>query len=149
MNRPSAATHLKLSAALGLLDAAFFIALLTHVAAWVGVGLAFTLLSWASVAMSVASVVIAIVALWLLIRVTIDRRLFAALSHMTGTSGEAGGLDALDQALLDLGWIDRKKAGRPLDERVRGVTKLLRQSVALAVLQLLIVGATASHGAFF
>jgi hypothetical protein len=148
MNESVASTHFKLSAARGLLDAALIVVLCTHVAAWLGLGLAFTLLSWSCVAVSVASVLVGSLTLWLLIRVTIDRRLFAALAHCTGTLNEADGLGALDQALLQLGWIDQPKAGRPLDARVRGVTGLLRQSVALAVLQLLIVAVAAWYGAF-
>jgi len=96
----------------------------------------------------VASVVVASLSLWLLIRVTVDRRLFAALVHATDTLNEADGLGALDRALLQLGWIDQAKAGRSLDARVRGVTRLLRQSVGLAVLQLFVVAAAAWCGAF-
>jgi hypothetical protein len=110
--------------------------------------LAFALRSWPCVAVSVVSVLVGSLTLWLLIRVTIDRRLFAALVHATVTSNEADGLDALDRALLQLGWIDQAKAGRSLDARVRGVTGLLRQSVGLAMLQLLIVAAAAWCGAF-
>jgi len=148
MNESVASTYFTLSAARGLLDAALIVVLGTHVAAWLGLGLAFTLLSWPCIALSVASVVVASLSLWLLIRVTVDRRLFAALVHATDTLNEADGLGALDRALLQLGWIDQAKAGRSLDARVRGVTRLLRQSVGLAVLQLLVVAAAAWCGAF-
>ncbi|GAB2876983.1 hypothetical protein GCM10027093_10460 [Paraburkholderia jirisanensis] len=148
MSEQVASTHFKLSAARGLLDAALIVVLCSHVAAWLGLGLAFTLRSWPCVAVSAVSVLVAALTLWLLIRVTIDRRLFAALVHATVTLNEADGLGALDQALLQLGWIDQAKAGRSLDARVRGVTGLLRQSVGLAVLQLLIVAAAAWWGAF-
>lgn len=148
MSESVASTHFKLSAARGLLDAALIVVLCTHVAAWLGLGLAFTLLSWPCVAVSVVSVLVASLTLWLLIRVTIDRRLFAALAHATVTLSETEGLGMLDLALLQLGWIDQAKAGRSLDARVRGVTGLLRQSAGLAVLQLLIVAAAAWWGAF-
>lgn len=152
----STSVRFKLAAARGVLDAASVIALGTHLGAWLGLGLAFTLVGWACVAECVVSVLVAVLAMWLLIRVTIDRRLFIALEHavvnvnvnVTVTATETDALDALDQALLQLGWIDRAKAARPLDARVRGVTGLLRQTVALAVVQLLAVATAAVSGAF-
>lgn len=149
MNEPVASTRFKLSAARGLLDAASIVALCTHVAAWLSLGLAFTLVSWSCVAVTVLSMLMAVLTLWLLIRVTIDRRLFIALEHAVVTIAEKDSLDALDQALLQLGWIDAAKAARSLDARVRGVTGLLRQTVALAVVQLLVVAVAAVSGAFF
>jgi hypothetical protein len=104
--------------------------------------------AWVGVYAAIVVVLVALLSLWLLIRVTIDRRLFASLANATVTLNEADRLGALDLALLQLGWIDQAKAGRPLDARVRGVAGLLRQSVGLAVLQLLIVAAAAWWGAF-
>ncbi|CAG2288092.1 membrane protein [Burkholderia sola] len=82
-----------------------------------------------------------IAALWYAVRVEIDRRLFAALARAVDGDGSVdAGLEALDRALADLGWIDTTKAGRTLDARVRGAVGLCRAAVLVAVVQWLVVG---------
>ncbi|VWB40734.1 hypothetical protein OHZ10_06955 [Burkholderia arboris] len=82
-----------------------------------------------------------IAALWYAVRIAIDRRLFAALARAAAGDGALDdGLEALDRALTDLGWIDATKAGRALDARVRGAVGLCRAGVLVAIVQWLVVG---------
>jgi hypothetical protein len=98
------------------------------------------------VSVSVAS---GIATLWYSVRIQIDRQLFATLAdEVRLQDGEvAEALVGLDEALTASGWINAAKAGRPLATRVRGATRLLRGSVAIAVVQWLVVGiAIATRG---
>lgn len=129
-------TRFKIAAARGLLDAARIVALSTQFAAWLELALAAAWLrsGWASGVLACVSGGVAIGALWMLIRVAIDRRLFAALER---APVEDDALGALDRALLELRWIDASKAGRTIDLRVSGVAGLLRKTVALSIVQTL------------
>ncbi|WP_316149910.1 hypothetical protein [Cupriavidus sp. BIC8F] len=108
-------------------------------AVWIGgAGLAFAVATaWLGVAtpvarvLAAASLLLALPQLWLLLRVAIDRRLFAALA----TAGQPD-LAGLDAALLELGWMPAQRAGRPLLDRARGALRLVRASAALTVCQL-------------
>ncbi|MBN3729097.1 hypothetical protein G3N92_33675 [Burkholderia sp. Ac-20379] len=87
-------------------------------------------------------------ALWLLARIEIDRRLFAALDRATdeGGNGEAAALAALDETLLALRWIDAGRAGRPLALRVQGAVGLLRQGMIVAFAQWSVLGIAVALG---
>ncbi|SOZ35072.1 hypothetical protein [Cupriavidus neocaledonicus] len=112
-------------------------------AAWIGAaGLAFAMLAaWpgADTAMSrwpaALALLLALPQLWLLLRVAIDQRLFAALA---AGAPDQPGLARLDAALLELGWMPAARAARPLAERARGALRLVRASAALTVCQLLL-----------
>ncbi|REF01466.1 hypothetical protein [Cupriavidus plantarum] len=77
----------------------------------------------------------ALVQLVLLIRIEIDRGLFAALTPMQSASE----LQSLDAAMVALGWISAKDASRlpprPLADRVRGASRFLRYAALLAAWQ--------------
>lgn len=77
----------------------------------------------------------ALTQLVLLIRIEIDRGLFAALAHMQGE----GDLRSLDAAMVALGWISASDAGklppRPLADRVRGASRFLKYAALLAAWQ--------------
>ena len=148
MNDSSASVQFKIAAARGLLDAGLILAICAHLAAWVGLALAFGMSSWACVALVCVSGAVAVLALWLLIRVAIDHRLFTMLAHSTASTNEDDALAALDHALQRLGWIDETKAGRTLDARVRGVARLVRLVTILAVVQVLVIALAALTGAF-
>nr|WKF55957.1 hypothetical protein HUO10_000401 [Paraburkholderia busanensis] len=148
MNDAPATIAFKIAAARGLLDAGSIVAVCTHVAAWVGLALALGLTSWLCIGLACVSGVIALLALWLLIRIAIDRRLFTALAQSSTLTGEDDALAALDHALQRLGWIDEAKAGRTLDARVRGVARLVRLTMALAVVQVAAVAVAVLGGAF-
>ncbi|MFM0291470.1 hypothetical protein [Paraburkholderia megapolitana] len=140
----------KIAAARGMLDAALIASLWTQLAAWLTFGLAAGLAwgSWAGVAAACVSAAVSLSALWLLIRVAIDRRLFAALADLPAElRAEFSALQTLDQALLELGWIDATKAGRSIELRVRGVAGLLRKTVVLSSLQTLVLIAVAVYRA--
>ncbi|PQV50723.1 hypothetical protein [Paraburkholderia sp. BL21I4N1] len=148
MNDTSASVPFKIASARGLLDAGLIVSICTQVAAWLGLALAFALGAWLCVAVVCVSGAVAILALWLLIRVALDRRLFGALAHSTALTNEDDALAALDHALQRLGWIDETKAGRTLDARVRGVARLVRLVTLLAIVQVLVVAVAALSGAF-
>jgi hypothetical protein len=124
-----------------MLDVALVAALGTHIAAWAGLGMscAFARDSGLGVIAACGSGVVGMLTLWLLIRVAIDRRLFASLARANVTHDLAGALRALDEALRELGWIDDRKAGRSIDARVRGVAGLLKRVVALMLIQVLVL----------
>ncbi|SOY44791.1 hypothetical protein [Cupriavidus taiwanensis] len=120
-------------------------------AMWIGAaGLAFAILAaWLGAGSAVArwvaalALLLALPQLWLLLRVAIDHRLFAALaSGAQGQADLAAGLAAdlrqLDAALLELGWMPAARAARPLPERARGALRLVRASAVLTVCQLLL-----------
>jgi hypothetical protein len=142
MSDSVSSTHFKVSAARGMLDVALVAAFSTHLAAWagLGVGCAFAHESWLAVVMACVSGAVGLLTLWLLVRVAIDRRLFAALARPSlSPTNSADPLNALDQALLELGWIDEKKAARSIDARVRGVSGLLKKVIVLMLIQVLVV----------
>lgn len=116
-------------------------------AMWIGAaGLAFAILAaWLGAGSAVArwvaalALLLALPQLWLLLRVAIDHRLFAALaSGAQGQAGLAADLRQLDAALLELGWMPAARAARPLPERARGALRLVRASAVLTVCQLLL-----------
>ncbi|WP_179402872.1 hypothetical protein [Burkholderia guangdongensis] len=142
----------RIAAARGVLDAGCWANAATLAAAGAGWWIA---ASWAQ--MPVARVLLAIVsttsggvALWLALRIAIDRRLFAALDRAASDPAREHGdaLAALDRALADLGWIDGAKAGRALDARVRGTIGLCRRSVVTAFVQGFAVGIAIAVGGF-
>ncbi|WP_454735976.1 hypothetical protein [Cupriavidus necator] len=112
-------------------------------AMWIGLaGIVFAMATaWLAVtapaprALAAAPLLLALVQLWLLLRVAIDRRLFDALAAAASHYGSPD-LAALDTALIELGWITASRAGRPLPERARGAMRLVRASAALAAAQL-------------
>lgn len=141
MSDPVSPMHFKVSAARGMLDVAMVLAFCTHLAAWAGLALSCVYAHGLSlyVALACVSGAVCILALWLLIRVAIDRRLFAALANTPISLDPAGALHALDQALLELGWIDENQSVRSIDSRVRGVSGLLKKVIALMLIQILIL----------
>lgn len=148
MNDAPASSAFRIAAARGMLDAGSIVAVCTHAAAWIGLALALGLTSWLCIGLACVSGAIAVAALWLLIRIAIDRRLFTALAHSTALTGEDDALASLDHALQRLGWIDEAKAGRTLDSRVRGVAQLVRLVTVLAVVQVAAVAVAVVGGAF-
>jgi uncharacterized membrane protein YdbT with pleckstrin-like domain len=91
-----------------------------------------------AILLAVVSTVAGVVALWLALRISIDRRLFAALAR-TAHDDE---LAALDHALLALGWIGTSKTGRTLEARIRGTLRLTKLAMLVAaVLWLILCGA--------
>lgn len=105
---------------------------------------------WIRLLLTAVSTINAVGALWLMVRIAIDRKLFAALDraeHVADTQG-AGTLSALDGALIELCWIDESKAGRTLEARVQGVAALCRKAVLLAAVQIVLVGAMLAASAF-
>jgi hypothetical protein len=136
MRDPVSSMHFKISAARGILDVALLAALGTHIAAWAGLGrsCAFAHDSGLGVIVAGGSGVAGVLTLWLPIRVAIDRRLFASLARANVTHDLAGALSALDEALLELGWIDDRTTGRAIDARMRGVFGLLKRVIALLLM---------------
>ncbi|WP_175844523.1 hypothetical protein [Burkholderia arboris] len=138
MRDPSA--PFRIAAARGALDAgAWAIAAALAAGWWIAAGWAPA--TPARVLLAVVSTGSGIAALWYAVRIAIDRRLFAALARAAAGDGAVDdGLEALDRALTDLGWIDATKAGRALDARVRGAVGLCRAGVLVAIVQWLVVG---------
>ncbi|MCA3886328.1 MAG: hypothetical protein IOC38_14870 [Burkholderia sp.] len=141
MRDPSA--PFRIAAARGALDAGAWAIAAALAAAgagwWIAAGWAPATL--ARVLLAVVSTGSGIAALWYAVRIAIDRRLFAALARADAGDGAVDdGLEALDRALTDLGWIDATKAGRTLDARVRGAVGLCRAGVLVAIVQWLVVG---------
>nr|WP_232447193.1 hypothetical protein [Burkholderia ubonensis] len=133
----------RIAAARGALDAGAWALVVALAAAgaggWVAAGWAPATL--ARVLLAAISTGAGIAALWYAVRITIDRRLFAALARTAEGDGAIDdGLAALDRALADLGWIDAAKAGRTLDARVRGAVGLCRAGVLVAIVQWIVVG---------
>ncbi|ALX12292.1 hypothetical protein P350_12455 [Burkholderia cepacia JBK9] len=141
MRDPSA--PFRIAAARGALDAGAWAIAAALAAAgagwWIAAGWAPATLARGLLA--VVSTGSGIAALWYAVRIAIDRRLFAALARAAAGDGALDdGLEALDRALTDLGWIDATKAGRALDARVRGAVGLCRAGVLVAIVQWLVVG---------
>ncbi len=128
-----------IAAARGALDAGAWACAATLVGAVTGVAIAafadLAFAAWAGLAAFSAGAAGA--ALWLAMRIAIDRRLFAALHLELARDGahEANVLAALDDALAALGWIDAARAGRRIEARVKGVIGLLRKSMIVAIAQ--------------
>jgi len=70
--------------------------------------------------------------LWLSLRLRIDAVLFHALA-------EGDGSDEFDRAMVDLGWLDAGRAGRPMPYRVAGLMRLVRLLVLLVAAQLMLL----------
>ncbi|MEK2601378.1 hypothetical protein [Burkholderia arboris] len=141
MRDPSA--PFRIAAARGALDAGAWAIAAALAAAgagwWIAAGWAPATLARGLLA--VVSTGSGIAALWYAVRIAIDRRLFAALARAAAGDGALDdGLEALDRALTDLGWIDATKVGRALDARVRGAVGLCRAGVLVAIVQWLVVG---------
>ncbi|KVF20644.1 MULTISPECIES: hypothetical protein [Burkholderia] len=141
MRDPSA--PFRIAAARGALDAGAWAIAAALAAAgagwWIASGWAPATV--ARVLLAVVSTGSGIAALWVAVRIEIDRRLFAALARAAaGDASVDDALAALDRALADLGWIDASKAGRALDARVRGAVGLCRAGVLVAIVQWLVVG---------
>jgi hypothetical protein len=141
MSDSIASAHFKISAARGMLDVALVAAFCTHIAAWAALGIScgFARESKLSAAMACVSGVSGLLTLWLLIRVAIDRRLFSSLARATVTHDLASSVRALDEALLELGWINDEKSGRSIDARVQGVSGLLKRVIAILLIQVVVL----------
>ncbi|WP_342613463.1 hypothetical protein [Burkholderia ambifaria] len=141
MRDPSA--PFRIAAARGALDAGAWAIAAALAAAgagwWIASGWAPSTV--ARVLLAVVSTGSGIAALWYAVRIEIDRRLFAALARAASCDASVDdGLAALDRALVELGWIDAGKAGRALDDRVRGAVGLCRAAVLVAIVQWIVVG---------
>ncbi|WP_235184941.1 hypothetical protein [Cupriavidus sp. SK-3] len=88
--------------------------------------------------LGIVAAVLGAVQLWLLARVAIDHRLFAALADISQSAGTDEMLGSLDQALVRLGWARPGSGGRSLAQRARGALRFLHWAGALAALQLLV-----------
>ncbi|WP_454733177.1 MULTISPECIES: hypothetical protein [Cupriavidus] len=126
-------------AAVGGLDAAVRLTWAGLVLALINVLLAGTLSPAGTVylALGIVAALAGALQLWLLVRVTIDRPLFAALA---ADPAPGAPLAALDHALRQLGWLRRAAPGEPgrsLAQRARGALRFLPWAAALAALQLL------------
>ena len=73
-------------------------------------------------------VVVGLIEFWLAARVAIDADLFAALGE--------GDLARFDEAMRQLGLMPEGKAGRPMDDRIRGALRLLKLQGAMLLLQI-------------
>ena len=76
-------------------------------------------------------VVVGVIEFWLAARVAIDADLFSAL-------GESD-LAQFDEAMRRLGLMPQSKAGRPMDNRIRGALRLLKLQGAMLLLQIVAV----------
>ena len=136
-----------IAAGRGLLDAgerAVYVAGAAAAAGW-SIALEWTRAPWIGMLLAAVSTVTAAISLWLLVRIVIDKKLFAALEQ-----NELGAdtLAALDDALSALGWIDGSKTGRTLDARVRGVARLCKKATLLAAFQVLLIGGAFAASGF-
>lgn len=75
-------------------------------------------------------VVVGLVEFWLAARVAIDADLFAALGE--------DDLARFDEAMRRLGLMPESKAGRPMDDRIRGALRLLKLQGAMLLLQIVL-----------
>jgi hypothetical protein len=73
-------------------------------------------------------VVVGLIEFWLAARVAIDADLFAALGE--------GDLARFDEAMRRLGLMPESKAGRPMDDRIRGALRLLKLQGTMLLLQI-------------
>ncbi|MEO1766730.1 hypothetical protein [Thiobacter aerophilum] len=76
-------------------------------------------------------VILGIGAIWYGVRIAIDAHLFRRLQ----AAGPDTGLDALDQALTQLGWMKPDKLGRCMNARIQGALRLVRWQVGLTLAQ--------------
>jgi len=94
-----------------------------------------------------SGVVLALVpALYLGVRLELDRHLFAQLARTQTHADSSEVLSGLDQALADLGWKTSEGTVRPLLFRVRGVTRLARRLGVLILIQIITALAAALMG---
>lgn len=137
-----------IAAARGALDAGRWAVAATLLASLAGDALAACadMSGLARIALVALGSVAGLRALWLLARIDIDRRLFAALDRASDEDGEAAALAALDETLLGLRWIDAGRAGRPLAVRVQGAVGLLRQGMIVACAQWSVLGIAVALG---
>ncbi|MGO4326614.1 hypothetical protein AB4Z48_19795 [Cupriavidus sp. 2TAF22] len=146
--RDAAAAHWVAQATAGGLEAATRLTWAGLVLALINVLLAGTLSPAGMVylALGIVAALSGAVQLWLLVRVTIDCRLFKVLADVMadsdagGLAGSSAPLAALDRALRQLGWLKPGVPGaasRNLVERARGALRLLHWAAVLAALQLL------------
>jgi hypothetical protein len=77
------------------------------------------------------AVVVGLIEFWLAARVAIDADLFSAL-------GESD-LAQFDEAMRRLGLMPQSKAGRPMDNRIRGALRLLKLQGAMLLLQIVAI----------
>lgn len=77
-------------------------------------------------------------ALYLGLRLEIDRGLFQRLADAQDANGDD--LAALDRALEELGWKKGEAPPRPLAERVAGTVKLMRTMGGILGVQLVLIG---------
>jgi hypothetical protein len=89
-----------------------------------------------SIALSAATIFLATIQLYLLVRIEIDRQLFDALA----TASDPDDLAALDDALAVLGWSSPTQASRSLKARSLGAIRFVRLAGALTALQMLAAG---------
>ena len=75
-------------------------------------------------------VVVGLVEFWLAARVAIDADLFAALGE--------DDLARFDEAMRRLGLMPESKAGRPMNDRIRGALRLLTLQGAMLLLQIVL-----------
>lgn len=83
-------------------------------------------------------------ALYLAVRLEIDRRLFQRLATAQDANGDD--LVALDRALAELGWKAGEGTTRPLAARVAGVVRLVKWQGGLVAAQLVLLGLFALSG---
>ena len=76
-------------------------------------------------------VVVGLIEFWLAARVAIDADLFSALGE--------GDLAQFDEAMRRLGLMPQSKAGRPMDNRIRGALRLLKLQGAMLLLQIVAI----------
>ncbi len=136
----AAAGHWVAQAAVGGLDGAGRVLWAGLVLALINLLLAGTLSPAGQVylVLGIVAALLGAVQLWLLIRVAIDRRLFAALAEALRIADPVSTLASLDHALALLGWAAPEAAGRSLARRVRGALRFLHWAAGLAALQLLV-----------
>ena len=77
-------------------------------------------------------------ALYLGLRLEIDRGLFQRLADAQDANGDD--LAALDCALEELGWKTREAYARPLPARVAGVVRLMKAMGGVVGVQLVLIG---------
>jgi hypothetical protein len=80
-----------------------------------------------------AVVVLGAVEFWLAGRVAFDAELFQAIA------AKGGDLEGFDRAMQALGFMPSHKAGRPIDARVRGATRLFRLQGATFAAQIAVL----------
>jgi hypothetical protein len=85
----------------------------------------------------VAAIVLGVVAIYYGLRAWFDQRLFDDLADRLASGvDEADALRALDASLARLGWRRAAPSPRPLGDRARGATRLLRGAAIATLAQL-------------